>query len=125
MRRWMSAVAAVGVSCGVVLTYLRRPFPCDRFGLDPAERYQSWSDGWNIRADSMHPEARVRTKYGPFLQVEWPDGSRSWNWPHSYPVHKTEKWWDGRQTWHYMRGDGPLGTGGHRTGPFPDERPPH
>jgi hypothetical protein len=142
-RRWMIAIALAGVvlACVGIDAYLKRPFPTHSLSYatpyapgseageekGPArrvDRYQAWSDGWIIRVDEAHPEVKGRTRFGPLSRVEWPDGSTSWYWLRPYPVHETEKLWDGTQTWHLERGEGPLGTGGPRTGPFADERPP-
>lgn len=137
IRRMMVVVAVVGICCGGIISALRRPYPTDRFhrspsgpGLGtgppvPSELYQAWSDGWVIRVDETRPDVKARTRYGRLLRVEWSDGSTSWYWPGPFPYHKHGKWWDGKQTWHITWGEGPLGSGGHTTGPYPDERPPH
>lgn len=134
----MVVVAIIGFACGGTISFLRRPYPTGKFlaptydgmgsSSGPDRRfdlYQSWSDGWLIRVDKAHPGVKTDAKYGRLLRVEWSDGSISWYWPGPYVYHKYEKWWDGKQTWHNTWGDGPLGSGGRISGPFPDEHPPH
>lgn len=135
-RRWMVAVAVVGLCCGAIC-YLRRPYPTatllgplyapgsNNGQLFPSAAYQYWSDGWLIRVDETHPGIKTLTQFGPLLRVDWSDESISWYWPGPDPIHKHEKWWDGQQTWHITLGDVLLGIGEHTAGPFPNELPPH
>jgi hypothetical protein len=96
LRVWwiMAAVAAFALTLGC----LRRPYPVGTTLLpadaeSPVRRYeivQHWSDGrvqyigarspdghlQTLKADE--PWSKARRRYGPFLRVNWSDGSASY-----------------------------------------------
>ena len=94
VRRMMVAAAVVALLLG----YLRRPHPVGTALIpadagSPTRRYeivQEWSDGraqyfgaillpgGNVSTVSGKVWSRKRRHYGPVLQVEWSDGTKSY-----------------------------------------------
>jgi hypothetical protein len=89
LRAMMLGMIVIAVPASMAVVALRRPYPVavvlvpsgmqtDRPGYVENVLIQRWSDGRAQVIGATHTRVVDNRRFGPFVRVEWSDGSRSY-----------------------------------------------